>query len=242
MVEANSGIPTTRACRRVPRNDLSQPVHTSARSAGIRELVKHLRSQRRIRRSRHASIHGHSQGKIVDAISIRERPAEVEDRAIPGHWEGDLHPRSAQQRSRGHAGGTSFALLHADQGVRQGHRYRQVAALSQHVSTTPGDVAPVADLDDRGLEMAQHKSFTIATDMKVCTSAIRRVPGNAARTEKYQWAVAAHTCQRTTQIYLSSLNRSWMQSPSGSIPRPRQTLGFPELRRINSKPVLQPTP
>src|ERR1041385_3234523 len=54
------------------------------------ELLQHLRSKRRIRRSRHSSVHGHSQGRIVDAISIRERPAEVEDRAIPGHWEGHL--------------------------------------------------------------------------------------------------------------------------------------------------------
>jgi IS30 family transposase len=61
-----------------------------ARGVLKQELVKHLRSQRRIRRSRQASARGHSQGRIVDAISIRERPAEVEDRAIPGHWEGDL--------------------------------------------------------------------------------------------------------------------------------------------------------
>jgi IS30 family transposase len=55
-----------------------------------KELMDHLRSKRRMRRSRHASEHGQSRGQIVDAISIRERPPEAEDRAVPGHWEGDL--------------------------------------------------------------------------------------------------------------------------------------------------------
>ena len=53
-------------------------------------LLNQLHTKRRVRRSRHASEHGHSRGQIVDAVSIRERPAEAEDRAIPGHWEGDL--------------------------------------------------------------------------------------------------------------------------------------------------------
>jgi IS30 family transposase len=52
--------------------------------------MEHLRSKRRMRRSRHATVSGQSRGQIVDAVSIRERPAEVEDRAVPGHWEGDL--------------------------------------------------------------------------------------------------------------------------------------------------------
>ena len=55
-----------------------------------KELVQHLRSRRLIRRSVHARAGGKSQGQIVEAISIRERPAEIEDRAILGHWEGDL--------------------------------------------------------------------------------------------------------------------------------------------------------
>jgi len=54
-----------------------------ARGALKKELMDYLRSKRRIRRSRHASVHGH--GRIIDAVSIRERPAEAEDRAIPGH-------------------------------------------------------------------------------------------------------------------------------------------------------------
>jgi IS30 family transposase len=55
-----------------------------------KELVQHLRSERLMRRSVHARAGGKSHGQIVDALSIRERPAEVEDRAIPGRWEGDL--------------------------------------------------------------------------------------------------------------------------------------------------------
>jgi len=75
---------------RVSHETIYRSLFIQARGALKKELIQHLRSKRRIRRSRHASVHGHSQGKIVDAISIRERPAEVEDRAIPGHWEGDL--------------------------------------------------------------------------------------------------------------------------------------------------------
>jgi len=59
------------------------------RRALKQELVRRLRSKRRVRRSRRASVYGHSQGRIVNALSIRERPAEVEDRAVPGHWEVD---------------------------------------------------------------------------------------------------------------------------------------------------------
>ena len=73
----------------VPRNDLPQPVHPGPRRAPS-ELLRHLRAKRTIRRSRHASLKRNGLGQIKDAISISERPASVEDRAVPGHWEGDL--------------------------------------------------------------------------------------------------------------------------------------------------------
>jgi IS30 family transposase len=75
---------------RVSHETIYRSLFIQARGVLKKELMDHLRSQRRMRRSRHASVRGQSRGQIVDAISIRERPPEVEDRAIPGHWEGDL--------------------------------------------------------------------------------------------------------------------------------------------------------
>jgi len=75
---------------RVSHETIYRSLFIQARGVLKKELLDHLRSKRRMRRSRHASASGQSRGQIVDAISIRERPPEVEDRAIPGHWEGDL--------------------------------------------------------------------------------------------------------------------------------------------------------
>ena len=62
----------------------------AARGVLKKELMVHLRSRRIMRRAKTATTEGQPRGRIIDAISIRERPVEVEDRAIPGHWEGDL--------------------------------------------------------------------------------------------------------------------------------------------------------
>ena len=149
---------------RVSHETIYRSLFIQARGALKKELIQHLRSKRRIRRSRHASVHGHSQGRIVDAISIRERPAEVEDRAVPGHWEGDL--------LRG-AGNTHVVTL-----VERKSRFcvpmkvpgkdtaTVVAALIQHVGQLPAELRRSLTWD-RGLEMAQHKTFTMATDMQV---------------------------------------------------------------------------
>jgi len=149
---------------RVSHETIYRSLFLQARGALKKELIQHLRSKRRIRRSRHSSVHGHSQGKIVDAISIRERPAEVEDRAIPGHWEGDLlrgarntHVATLVERH------SRFCMLVKVPGKDTA---TVVAALSQHVRKLPATLRRSLTWD-RGLEMAQHKSFTMATDVQV---------------------------------------------------------------------------
>jgi IS30 family transposase len=80
----------TNESMRVSHETIYRSLFVQARGALKKELVQHLRSERLMRRSVHARAGGKSHGQIVDALSIRERPAEVEDRAIPGRWEGDL--------------------------------------------------------------------------------------------------------------------------------------------------------
>src|ERR1700680_1835303 len=74
----------------VPPQTIYRSLFVQARGVLKKELIGHLRSKRRIRRSRHATDRGTGRGQIVDAVSIRQRPAERGERAIPGHWEGDL--------------------------------------------------------------------------------------------------------------------------------------------------------
>jgi transposase, IS30 family len=157
---------------RYPNNESMHVAHETiyrslfiqARGVLKKELMDHLRSKRRMRRSRHASEHGHSRGQIVDAISIRERPAEAEDRAIPGHWEGDLL-----------AGGKNSYIATL---VERHSRFLMlikvpskdtavvVAALSKRVRKLPATLRRSLTWD-RGLEMAKHKAFTVATNVQV---------------------------------------------------------------------------
>jgi len=149
---------------RVSHETIYRSLFIQARGVLKKELLDHLRSKRRMRRSRHATVSGQSRGQIVDAISIRERPAEVEGRAIPGHWEGDLLSGAknsyiatlVERHSR-------FAMLIK---VPSKETEAVVAALSRHVRKLPATLKRSLTWD-RGLEMAKHKDFTVATDVQV---------------------------------------------------------------------------
>lgn len=75
---------------RVSHETIYRSLFIQARGLLKKELLAHLRAKRSIRWSRHASLKGDGLGQIKDALSIRDRPASIEDRAVPGHWEGDL--------------------------------------------------------------------------------------------------------------------------------------------------------
>jgi IS30 family transposase len=149
---------------RVSYETIYRSLFIQARGVLKKELIGHLRSKRRIRRSRHSRVAGQSRGQIVDAISIRERPAEIEDRAIPGHWEGDLiggtknsHIATLVER---HSRFTALVK------VRSKDTAAVVAALSRQVRKLPASLRRSLTWD-RGLEMAKHKTFTVATNVKV---------------------------------------------------------------------------
>ncbi len=149
---------------RVSHETIYRSLFIQARGALKKELMDHLRTKRRMRRSQHSRIFKDSRGQIADAISIRERPAAVEDRAVPGHWEGDLLSGSknshmvtlVERHSR-------FVMLIK---VPSKETEAVVAALSQHVRKLPATLKRSLTWD-RGLEMAKHRDFTVATNVQV---------------------------------------------------------------------------
>jgi IS30 family transposase len=149
---------------RVSHETIYRSLFIQARGVLKKELMDHLRTKRRMRRSQHSRIFKDSRGQIADAISIRERPAEVEDRAVPGHWEGDLLSGSrnshivtlVERHSR-------FAMLIK---VPSKDTAVVVTALSRHIRKLPATLRRSLTWD-RGLEMAKHKDFTVATDVQV---------------------------------------------------------------------------
>jgi IS30 family transposase len=77
-------------CNQVSHETIYRSLFVQTRGVLKKELLSHLRSKRSMRRSKPVDPNGDRRGHIKDIVSIRQRPAAVEDRAVPGHWEGDL--------------------------------------------------------------------------------------------------------------------------------------------------------
>ncbi len=214
--------------RRYPSNESMRVSHETiyrslfiqARGVLKKELMQHLRSKRLIRRSVHARAGGKSHGQIVDAISIRERPAEIEDRAIPGHWEGDLlagtsnsHIATLVERH------SRFTLLVK---VSSKDTATVVDALTRQVRKLPASLRRSLTWD-RGLEMAKHKSFTVATKVNVyfCDP---QSPWQRGTNENTNGLLRQYFPRKTD---LSNYSQADLDKVALQLnQRPRKTLGF----------------
>jgi len=184
-----------------------------------KELMAHLRTARQMRQAKGGTRRS-GLGQLVDTVSIRERPAEAEDRAVPGHWEGDLlsgakntHMATLVERH------SRFAMLIK---VPSKDTATVVGALSKHVRKLPVELRRSLTWD-RGKEMAEHKTFTVATKVQVyfCDP---RSPWQRGSNENTNGLLRQYFPRGTDLSGYSQahLNRIALRLNQ----RPRKTLGF----------------
>ena len=145
----------------VSHETIYRSLYVQTRGVLKKELLRHLRSKRTMRRPRRA---GDKRGQIVDLVSISERPATVEDRAVPGHWEGDLLSGSKNSYIatlvERH---TRYVTLAK---VANKDTQTVVSALIKQAKTIPNELYKSLTWD-RGKELADHRRFTLATNIDV---------------------------------------------------------------------------
>jgi len=155
--------PEDESCR-VSHETIYRSLFVQARGALKKELLGHLRSKRTIRRSKQAGLNGDGRGQIKDIVSIRQRPAAVDDRAVPGHWEGDLLSGSKNSYIatlvERH---TRYVMLAK---VANKDTQTVVSALIKQAKKLPNELYKSLTWD-RGMELADHRRFTLATNIDV---------------------------------------------------------------------------
>ena len=206
--------------KRVSHETIYRSLFIQSRGAFRKELTGYLRSKRTMRRSKRASSHGDGRGQITDIVSISERPASVEDRAVPGHWEGDLLAGSKN---------THIATL-----VERHTRYVMLAkipskdtetvvnALIKQAKKLPTELYKSLTWD-RGKELADHKRFSLATNINVyfCDPQSPWQRGSNENTNGLlrQYFPKGTDLSVHSQAHLNKIARRLNE-------RPRQTLGF----------------
>ena len=204
----------------VSHETIYRSLFIQARGALKRELLEHLRRTRGMRRSRSYTQKTATHGQIVDAVSISERPAGVEDRAVPGHWEGDLVFGSCNsQIATLVERQTRYVML-----VKLDGKDSQtvVNALIKHARKLPQELYKSLTWD-RGTEMHGHKQFTLATDIQVyfCDPQSPWQRGSNENTNGLlrQYLPKGIDISGYSQSQLNAIARELNE-------RPRKTLGF----------------
>jgi IS30 family transposase len=205
---------------RVSHETIYRSLYVQARGALKKELVQYLRSQRQLRRSRYAKQKTDRRGQIRDAVPISERPASVEDRAVPGHWEGDLlcGPNNSviatlvERHSR-------YVMLVK---IASRHSETVVTALIRQSKKLPDELYKSLTWD-RGHELADHKRFTLETNVDVyfCDPQSPWQRGSNENTNRLlrQYFPKGTDLSRFTQAQLNKVARELNE-------RPRKTLDF----------------
>lgn len=213
-----SAYPTDPSMR-VSHETIYRTLYVQTRGALKKQLMAHLRRQRMLRRARGASKAG-GRAQIVDAVSISKRPPTIEDRAVPGHWEGDLlagaknsHIATLVER---HSRYVHLVQLEGKDTTSV------VNALIREVQRLPKDL--MASLTwDRGMEMAQHHRFSVTTDVQVyfCDPRSPWQRGSNENTNGLlrQYFPHGTDLRQFTQRHLDKIAQQLNT-------RPRQTLGF----------------
>ncbi|MGC5703039.1 IS30 family transposase [Pseudomonas sp. NFXW11] len=148
----------------VSHETIYRTLYIQARGALKKELLAHLRRSRAMRRSRHHTQKTDNHGKIIDTVSISERPASIADRAVPGHWEGDLLFSSKNsQIATLVERQTRYVMLVK---VASKDTVSVVGALIENARLLPHELYKTLTWD-RGKEVAAHARFTLATDIQV---------------------------------------------------------------------------
>jgi len=206
--------------RYVSHETIYRSLFVQARGVLKKELQLYLRTHRAIRRSKHASLKQNGLGKIKNMISISERPASVEDRAVPGHWEGDLIGGSKNSYIatlvERH---TRYVMLAK---VKNKDTESVVSALIKQSKKLPGELYKSLTWD-RGKELADHQRFTIETDVDVyfCDPRSPWQRGSNENTNRLlrQYLPKGTDLSLHSQARLNAIARQLNE-------RPRKTLGF----------------
>src|SRR5476649_666838 len=205
---------------RVSHETIYRSLFVQARGVLKKELLQHLRSKRTIRRSKRLGANGDRRGQIAHIVSIRERPAAVEDRAVPGHWEGDLlsgsknsHIATLVERH------TRYVMLAK---VANKETQTVVSALIRQAKMLPNELYKSLTWD-RGKELADHRRFTLATDIAVyfCDpqSSWQRASNENTNGLLRQYFPKGTDLSVHSQAYLNKVARQLNE-------RPRETLQF----------------
>ncbi len=204
----------------VSHETIYRSLYVQARGVLKKELLAHLRSRRTIRRSKQAGRRGEGRGQITEIVSISQRPASVEDRAVPGHWEGDLLSGSKNsyiatlvERQ------TRYVML-----VKVANKETQtvVTALIKQAKKLPNELYKSLTWD-RGKELADHRRFSLATDIDVyfCDPQSPWQRGSNENTNRLlrQYFPKGTNLSVHSQAKLNGVARQLNE-------RPRKTLGF----------------